>query len=299
MADIGFIGLGNMGVPMAANLVQAGHRVRGFDLVPTAVEAAAAKGVETAASAAEAVQGAETIVTMLPAGEQVRAAYLGEAGGEGGLIAAAGPDSLLIDSSTIDVASAREVHEAAAAAGHPMLDAPVSGGVAGAEAATLTFMCGGPDAAFARARPLLEVMGRNIVHAGGPGNGQAAKVCNNMILGISMLACAEAFTLGEKLGLDPKTLFEISSVSSGACWAMLNHNPVPGVVETSAANRDYRPGFAAAMMHKDLKLSQTAASQAGAATPLGAAATALYTVFVNAGNGALDYSAIVKLIRGE
>jgi 3-hydroxyisobutyrate dehydrogenase len=295
MADIGFIGLGNMGGPMAANLVQAGHRVRGFDLVPAALEAAASKGIETAASAAEAVQGAETVVTMLPAGEQVRAAYLGE----GGLIAAAGPGSLLVDSSTIDVASAREVHEAAAAAGHLMLDAPVSGGVAGAEAATLTFMCGGPDAAFARARPLLEVMGRNIVHAGGPGNGQAAKVCNNMILGISMLACAEAFTLGEKLGLDPKKLFEISSVSSGSCWAMLNHNPVPGIVETSAANRDYRPGFAAAMMHKDLKLSQTAASQAGAATPLGAAATALYTVFVNAGNGALDYSAIVKLIRGE
>jgi 3-hydroxyisobutyrate dehydrogenase len=247
MADIGFIGLGNMGGPMAANLVQAGHRVRGFDLVPAALEAAASKGIETAASAAEAVQGAETVVTMLPAGEQVRAAYLGE----GGLIAAAGPGSLLVDSSTIDVASAREVHEAAAAAGHLMLDAPVSGGVAGAEAATLTFMCGGPDAAFARARPLLEVMGRNIVHAGGPGNGQAAKVCNNMILGISMLACAEAFTLGEKLGLDPKKLFEISSVSSGSCWAMLNHNPVPGIVETSAANRDYRPGFAAAMMHKD------------------------------------------------
>jgi 3-hydroxyisobutyrate dehydrogenase len=295
MADIGFIGLGNMGGPMAANLVQAGHRVKGFDLVPAALEAAAAKGIEAAASAAEAVRGAETIVTMLPAGEQMRAAYLGE----GGLIAAAGPGSLLIDSSTIDVVSAREVHEAAAAAGHPMLDAPVSGGVAGAEAATLTFMCGGPDAAFARARPLLEVMGRNIVHAGGPGNGQAAKVCNNMILGVSMLACAEAFTLGEKLGLDPKKLFEISSVSSGSCWAMLHHNPVPGIVETSAANRDYRPGFAAAMMHKDLKLSQTAANQAGAATPLGAAATALYTVFVNAGNGALDYSAIVKLIRGE
>jgi 3-hydroxyisobutyrate dehydrogenase len=295
MADIGFIGLGNMGGPMAANLVRAGHRVRGFDLVATAVEAASAKGIEPAASAAEAVQGAEAIVTMLPAGEEVRAACLGD----GGLIAAARPDSLLIDSSTIDVASAREVHEAAAAAGHLMLDAPVSGGVAGAEAATLTFMCGGPEAAFARARPLLEVMGKNIVHAGGPGTGQAAKVCNNMILGISMLACAEAFTLGEKLGLDPKKLFEISSVSSGSCWAMLHHNPVPGIVETSAANRDYQPGFAASMMHKDLKLSQTAAGQAGAATPLGAAATALYTLFVNAGNGALDYSAIIKLVRGE
>jgi len=292
---IGFIGLGNMGAPMAANLVEAGHRVRGFDLVPAAVESASARGVEAAASAAEAVRGAEAVITMLPAGEQVRAAYLGE----DGLIAAAEAGSLLIDSSTIDVASARAVHEAAAAAGHPMLDAPVSGGVAGAEAATLTFMCGGAEPAFARARPLLEAMGRNIVHAGGPGNGQAAKLCNNMILGISMLACAEAFTLGEKLGLDPKTLFEISSVSSGACWAMLNHNPVPGVVEGSAANRDYRPGFAAAMMQKDLKLSQMAASQAGAATPLGAAATALYTLFVNAGNGGLDYAGIIKLIRGE
>jgi 3-hydroxyisobutyrate dehydrogenase len=160
-------------------------------------------------------------------------------------------------------------------------------------------MCGGAESAFARAKPLLEAMGRNIVHAGGPGNGQAAKVCNNMILGISMLACAEAFTLGEKLGLDPKKLFEISSVSSGACWAMLNHNPVPGIVEASAASRDYRPGFAAAMMQKDLKLSQIAASQAGAATPLGAAATALYTLFVNAGNGDLDYAAIIKLVRNS
>jgi 3-hydroxyisobutyrate dehydrogenase len=294
MSDIGFIGLGNMGGPMAANLVGAGHRVRGFDVVPAAVEAASARGIEAAASAAEAVRGAEAVVTMLPAGEEVRAAYLGD----GGLIAAVAAGSLLIDSSTIDVASAREVHEAAAAAGQLMLDAPVSGGVAGAEAATLTFMCGGPQAAFDRAKPLLEVMGRNIVHAGGPGTGQAAKVCNNMILGISMLACAEAFTLGEKLGLDPKKLFEISSVSSGSCWAMLHHNPVPGIVETSAANRDYTPGFAAAMMHKDLKLSQTAAGQAGAATPLGAAATALYTLFVNAGNGGLDYSAIIRLVRG-
>ncbi len=295
MTDIGFIGLGNMGGPMARNLVQAGYRVQGFDLVPAALEAAAANGVEIKASTAEAAAGAEVIISMLPAGAHVRGAYLGEAG----LIAAAGPGSLMIDSSTIDVTSAREVHEAAAAAGHPMLDAPVSGGVTGADAGTLTFMCGGPEAAFDKARPLLEVMGRNIVHAGGPGNGQAAKVCNNMILGISMLACAEAFTLAEQLGLEPQKLFDISSVSSGSCWAMMNHLPVPGIVETSAANRDYQPGFAAAMMHKDLKLSQTAASQAGVATPLGAAATALYTVFVNSGRGDLDYSAIIKLIRGE
>ena len=206
---------------------------------------------------------------------------------------------LLIDSSTIDVASARDVHDAAAAAGNQMLDAPVSGGVAGAEAGSLTFMCGGDPAAFERAKPILDVMGRNVIHAGGPGNGQAAKVCNNMILGISMVAVAEAFTLGEKLGLDPKTLFQISSKASGSCWAMMNHHPVPGIIEASAANRDYQPGFAAAMMHKDLKLSQEAAAQVGAATPLGAAATSLYTLFVNGGRGGLDYSGIIKLIRGD
>ena len=294
MTDIGFIGLGNMGGPMAKNLAAAGHRVVGFDLVAEALEAAVAGGIEAASSAADAVAGRSAVITMLPAGAQVRAAYDG-----GGIIATAAPGTLLIDSSTIDVASAREVHDMAAAAGHLMLDAPVSGGVAGAEAATLTFMCGGPEAAFAQAEPLLQIMGGKVIHAGGAGNGQAAKVCNNMILGISMLAVAEAFTLGEKLGLDPKTLFEISSASSGSCWAMLNHHPLPGIVERSAANRNYQPGFAAAMMHKDLKLSQTAAAQAGAATPLGAAATALYTLFVNAGHGGLDYSGIIKMIRGD
>ena len=294
MADIGFIGLGNMGGPMARNLVAAGHRVTGFDVVPAALETARSNGIAVTESAAAAASGAEALVTMLPAGEHVRAVYLED----GGLVAAAAAGTLMIDSSTIDVGSARAVHEAAAAAGHAMLDAPVSGGVAGAEAGTLTFMCGGPEAAFERARPLLEIMGGKIVHAGGAGNGQVAKVCNNMILGISMIAVAEAFTLGQKLGLEPKKLFEISSAASGSCWAMLNHHPMPGIVETSAANRDYKPGFAAAMMHKDLKLSQTAASQAGAATPLGAAATALYTIFANAGHGDLDYSGIIKLLDG-
>ena len=231
MASIGFIGLGNMGGPMASNLAKAGHRVTGFDLVPDAVAAAKAKGIVAAPDARAAIAGAEVVISMLPAGEHVRSLYQG---GEG-LIAAAAPNTLMIDCSTIDVASAREVHEAAAAAGHAMLDAPVSGGVAGAEAGTLTFMCGGPESAFKRAQPLLKIMGRN--HAGGAANGQAAKVCNNMILGISMLACAEAFTLAEKLGLEPKKLFDISSVSSGSCWAMLHHNPVPNIVETSAANR--------------------------------------------------------------
>jgi 3-hydroxyisobutyrate dehydrogenase len=232
---------------------------------------------------------------MLPAGAQVREVY----SGEDGVIAAAPEGALLIDCSTIDVATARAVHQDAAAAGRAMLDAPVSGGVAGAAAATLTFMAGGAEDAFARARPILESMGRTIVHAGGPGNGQAAKVCNNMILGISMIAVAEAFSLGEKLGLDSKTFFEITSKASGSCWAMLNHLPVPGIVETAAANRDFQPGFAAAMMVKDMGLSQEAAGQVGAATPLGAVAAALYGEFVDSGHGGLDYSAIIQLIQGE
>ncbi|MDJ0972774.1 MAG: 3-hydroxyisobutyrate dehydrogenase [Kiloniellales bacterium] len=295
MAKIGFIGLGNMGLPMAKNLVAAGHAVAGFDLAAASLEAAAAAGIATAGSAAEAVQGAEVIVSMLPAGQHVRAVYTGD----GGVIAAAESGALVIDSSTIDVAAAREVSQAAEAAGLEMLDAPVSGGIAGAEAGTLTFMVGGSDQAFVRAKPFLEVMGKNVIHAGGPGNGQAAKVCNNMILGISMIALSEAFTLAEALGLGHRKLFEISSKASGSCWAMLNHLPVPGIVETSAANRDYKPGFSAAMMQKDLKLSQAAADQAGVATPLGAEAAALYTLFVNGGNEGLDYSAIVKLIKGH
>lgn len=294
MARIGFIGLGNMGLPMARNLVKAGHQVAGFDVVPAACKAAGEAGIQVAQAAPGVLDGAETVVTMLPAGQHVRSVYLGPEG----LLARAGKGTLFIDCSTIDVASSREVHSVAAEQGLPMLDAPVSGGVAGAAAATLTFMVGGPEAAFVRGKPLFEAMGRTIVHAGGAGNGQAAKICNNMILGISMLAVSEAFTLGEKLGLDPQVLFQISSKASGSCWAMLNHNPVPGIVETSAANRGYQPGFAAAMMHKDLKLAQAAADHVGAATPLGAEAAALYTLFVNAGNGGLDYTAIIKLIQG-
>ncbi|MGD1878264.1 MAG: 3-hydroxyisobutyrate dehydrogenase [Kiloniellaceae bacterium] len=294
MARIGFLGLGNMGLPMAKNLAKAGHEIIGFDLSPQAQQSAAAAGLTVAASAQGVVDGAEAVVTMLPAGEHVRTVYLG---GDG-LLAAAAKGTLFIDSSTIDVASSREVHAVAAEQGQLMLDAPVSGGVSGAEAGTLTFMVGGPDEAFAMGKPLFEIMGRNIVHAGGAGNGQAAKICNNMILGISMIAVSEAFSLGEKLGLDPKVLFDISSKASGSCWAMLNHLPVAGIVETSAANRDFQPGFAAAMMHKDLKLAQAAANHAGAATPLGAEAAALYTLFVNAGHGGLDYSAIIKLIEG-
>ncbi len=295
MAKIGFIGLGNMGGPMAGNLVKAGHSVKGFDLVPASVKAAEAAGVTAVASIAEAARDVDVVITMLPAGEHVRQVYTGE----DGVLAVATKGTLAIDSSTIDVGSARTVHEAAAKAGVDMLDAPVSGGVAGASAGTLTFMVGGSDAAFARGKPIFEGMGRNIVHAGGPGNGQVAKVCNNMILGITMIGISEAFTLGEKLGLDAQKLFDISSKASGSCWAMLNHLPVPGIIEASAANRDYKPGFAAAMMLKDLKLSQEAAVQADAATPLGAQAAALYAQFVDAGHGGLDYSAIIKMLQGR
>ena len=295
MAKIGFIGLGNMGGPMASNLVKAGHSVKGFDLVPASVQAVEKNGVAVADSIGEAARDVDVVMTMLPAGEHVRQVYTGE----DGVLAAATKGTLAIDSSTIDVGSARAVHEVATAAGIEMLDAPVSGGVADATAGTLTFMVGGTDAAFVRGKPIFEAMGRTIVHAGGPGNGQVAKVCNNMILGITMIGISEAFTLGEKLGLDAQKLFDISSKASGSCWAMLNHLPVPGIIETAAANRDYKPGFAAAMMHKDLKLSQEAAAQAGAATPLGAQAAALYTLFVNAGHGDQDYSAIIKMLQGR
>ncbi len=292
MTKIAFIGLGNMGGPMAKNLVAAGHAVTGFDLVPENLSRAAEDGVTAAPSAAAAVADADVVITMLPAGQHVRAVY----GGDQGIIGQAPAGALLIDCSTIDVESARAVHEAADAAGYLMLDAPVSGGVAGAAGGTLTFMVGGSEAAFEKGKAFFDIMGRTVVHAGGPGVGQAAKVCNNMILGITMIGISEAFTLGEKLGLSPQKLFDISSKASGSCWAMLNHVPVAGLVETAAANRDFKPGFATEMMHKDLKLSQAAAASVGAATPLGAQATALYTMHVNQGNGSLDYSSIIKML---
>ncbi len=294
MAAIGFIGLGNMGGPMARNLVKAGHVVRGFDLVKASLDAAAAAGVAAATGAADAVRDAEVVITMLPEGAHVRTVYLGAAG----LIGTARQGALLIDSSTIDVETARHVAKAAAEAGYDMIDAPVSGGVAGAEAATLTFMVGGGDAAFARAKPVLEKMGKTIVHAGAAGAGQAAKICNNMILGVSMIAVSEAFALADKLGLDARRLFEISSKSSGQCWSMTSYCPVPGLVPASPANRDFKPGFTAAMMAKDLKLAQQAAHAAGAATPLGAEAQALYALFCAGGRGNLDFSAIIKLLKG-
>lgn len=290
---IGFIGVGNMGGPMAQNLLRAGHEVRVFDLVPAAVANLASAGAKAAASPAEAAAGAEAVVTMLPAGKQVREVYLGP----GGILAKADPGTLFIDCSTIDVATAREVAAAADGRGMAMLDAPVSGGVGGAAAGTLTFMVGGPDAAFARAEPLLGAMGKTIVHAGGAGNGQAAKICNNMVLGVSMIAVCEAFVLAEKLGLDHQKLFDISSKSSGQCWSLTSYCPVPGPVPASPANRDYQAGFAVAMMLKDLRLSQEAAKAAGAATHMGAEAAALYAAFAEAGNAPSDFSAIIRMIR--
>jgi 3-hydroxyisobutyrate dehydrogenase len=263
MATIGFIGLGNMGAPMAANLLKAGHQMIGFDLVPAAVEALVAKGGRAAKSAAEAAAAGDVVITMLPAGPQVRAVYLED----GGVLASARRGALLIDCSTIDVETARAVAAAAKRAGFDMLDAPVSGGVSGAEAASLTFIVGGEAEVFDRAHPILSAMGRTIVHAGPAGNGQAAKICNNMILGVSMIAVCESFALAERLGLDAQTLFDISSQSSGQCWALTSYCPVPGPVPASPANRGYAPGFTAAMMLKDLRLAQQAAGATATATP--------------------------------
>ncbi len=295
MSTIAFIGLGNMGAPMARNLVKAGHAVRGYDVVEANRDAFARDGGIAVASTLDAVRGAEVVITMLPAGRHVREVLLGASGA----IAAAAPDTLFVDCSTIDVATAREVAGAAVAAGHDFLDAPVSGGTGGAAAGTLTFMCGGSDAAFARAGALLAQMGRTVVHAGGPGNGQAAKICNNMILGISMIAVGEAFNLASGLGLDAQKLFEISSKSSGQCWSLTSYCPVPGPVPASPANRGYAPGFTGDMMLKDLKLAQEAAQAAGVATPLGAAAQALYAMYARAGYGTEDFSGILRLLAGE
>ena len=289
MASIGFVGLGNMGAPMARNLIKAGHAVAAFDIMPSAIEAV--PDARRAASAADAAAGADVVITMLPAGTHVRDAWLGA----GGMAAASDPGAVLIDCSTIDVATAREV---AAAAGRPMLDAPVSGGVMGAEAGTLTFMVGGTAQAYQRAEPILQKMGKTIVHAGGAGTGQAAKICNNMILGISMIAVSEAFVMAEKLGLDHQKLFDISSKSSGQCWSLTTYCPVPGPVPTSPANRNYEPGFTVAMMLKDLRLAQEAARAVGAKTEMGAEAERLYSAYADSGEAGRDFSGIVRFIRG-
>ena len=291
---IGFIGTGNMGLPMVRNLAKAGHTVVAYDQSISALESVVSVGGIVASSQREAVKDAETVITMLPAGEHVRAVY----GTDGGLIGNVSNGTLLIDCSTIDVENARLVATEAAARDLDMLDAPVSGGVAGAEAGTLTFMVGGPEKVLERARPVLQVMGKNIVHAGESGSGQAAKICNNMMLGISIIATSEAFVMGQKLGLNPKTLFNIISTASGSCWAMQNHLPVPGIVETAASNRDFQAGFSVGMMAKDLRLAQLAAKSVDASTPLGREAAALYTSFEENGNRDLDYSAIIKKISG-
>ena len=293
MATIGFIGLGNMGAPMAANLAKAGHRVIGFDIVAARVAAREAAGGRVAATMSEAAASGEIVITMLPAGPEVRSVYLGD----DGVLVHARPGALLIDCSTIDVESARVVAAAAAEARFEMLDAPVSGGVLGAEAASLTFMVGGPAGAFERAQPILTAMGRTIVHAGAAGNGQAAKICNNIILGVSMIAVCEAFSLAERLGLAAETLFDVSAKSSGQCWALTSYCPVPGPVPASPANRGYAPGFTAAMMLKDLRLAQQAAGATAAPTPLGAAAANLFQLFVDEGAGGLDFSAIYRFLR--
>ncbi|RLV10364.1 3-hydroxyisobutyrate dehydrogenase [Streptomyces griseocarneus] len=291
-STIAFIGLGHMGGPMAANLVGAGHRVTGYDLVPELLATAAESGVRAAASAKEAVTDADVVVTMLPAGRHVLSLYR-----DGGLLAAAGPGTLFVDCSTIDVADARAAHEAVTAAGHRALDAPVSGGVVGAEAATLTFMAGGDAADFARAEPLLLAMGKKAVHCGSAGAGQAAKICNNMILGISMVAVSEAFVLGESLGLTHQALYDVASTASGQCWSLTTNCPVPGPVPGSPANRDYAPGFAAPLMAKDLGLAANAARAGGVDAELGIRAARLFAEFAEGEGAGQDFSGIIRAIR--
>jgi 3-hydroxyisobutyrate dehydrogenase len=294
MTTIGFIGVGNMGGPMVRNLLKAGFAVRAFDVSAAALKTATDAGAAAAKSIQDAASDADCVISMLPAGSHVRSVYL-----ENGVLAAAKKGALLIDCSTIDIDSARAVHTAAEKSGFDFLDAPVSGGVGGAEAGTLTFMCGGSDKAFARAEPILQKMGKRVVLAGGAGAGQAAKICNNMLLAISMIGTCEAFVLGEKLGLDPQKLFDIASTSSGQCWSLTTYCPVPGPVPTAPSNRDYAGGFATALMLKDLKLAQSAAQSAGATTPLGAEAAQLYSLFASKGHATLDFSGIIRMLRGE
>ncbi|TFD02758.1 MULTISPECIES: 3-hydroxyisobutyrate dehydrogenase [unclassified Cryobacterium] len=295
---IAFIGLGHMGGPMAANLVAAGHTVIGYDLVPAALLEATANGVTVAESAAAAVADAEIVITMLPSGRHVLGAYQGD-GSAAGLIASAGPNTLFLECSTIDVSDARAARDLLVAAGHRGLDAPVSGGVGGATAGTLTFMVGADAADFESALPVLQVMGGKIVHCGESGAGQAAKVCNNMILGISMIAVSEAFVLGEKLGLSHQALFDVASAASGQCWALTTNCPVPGPVPTSPANRDYQPGFAGALMAKDLGLAVNALEATGVAAELAPLAAQIYRRFADADGGGRDFSGIITEIRAN
>ena len=290
MARIAFIGLGHMGGGMAPNLAKAGHKVRAFDLVTEAVQHAAEGGCKPATSAADAVTNADVVITMLPAAKHVRAVFQDDVAPN------AAPGTLLIDCSTIDVASAREVGEAMQAKGFDFVDAPVSGGIAAAAGGTLTFMVGGSDGQFERARPFLEPMAKAVIHAGQLGAGQAAKICNNMILGATMAATCEAFVLAKKLGLNLQTFFDISSKASGQSWSMTSYAPVPGVGPETPADHDYEGGFAAALMLKDLKLAEEAARQVGAYTPMGARAEELYQQFVDGGSGNKDFSGLITMI---
>jgi len=288
---IAFLGLGHMGLPMALNLIKAGHEVRGFDVMPAAVDAASAAGVPVAQFGVDAVAGAEVVITMFPAGRHVISAYQDE------LLGAADPGTLFIECSTIAVDEARTAHALAIEAGHRNIDAPVSGGVVGAENGTLAFMVGGSDEDYAAALPLLEVMGKRIVHCGGPGLGQAAKVCNNMILGVSQIAVAEAFVLGERLGLEHQALFDVVSQASGQCWAVTTNCPVPGPVPTSPANRDYTPGFAGALMAKDLGLALQAIEGTGTEARMGRLAQQIYAAFAAGPGAGRDFSGIITDIR--
>jgi 3-hydroxyisobutyrate dehydrogenase len=295
MAQIAFIGLGNMGSGMAANLVKAGHAVRAFDLNPDAVATLVEKGATAAASVPEAVSGADVVVTMLPAGPHVKSVYLGE----DGILANTHGDAVLIDCSTIDVATAREVAEAVTAKGVAFVDAPVSGGVAAAEAGTLTFMVGGPDTVFECAESILEAMGKAVIHAGDHGAGQAAKICNNMMLAIHMIGTCEAMNMALGLGLDPQRFYDIASKASGQSWSLTSYCPVPGPVPAAPSNRDYKPGFAAPMMLKDIKLAMGTAQSLGANTPMGAQAEDIYERFVAEGGQDMDFSGVIKWLRGE
>jgi 3-hydroxyisobutyrate dehydrogenase len=290
MASIAFIGLGNMGGPMAANLVKAGHKVTAFDLVAASRDQAKSDGAAIAESSVAAVKGADVVITMLPAGRHVMSVWTE-------VIPSMKKGALIIDCSTIDVESAKQAHALAATHGMASVDAPVSGGTVGAKGATLTFMCGGEEKAFAAAKPLLENMGKKLVHCGSAGAGQAAKICNNMMLAISMIGVGEAFVLAEKLGLSHQALFDVASTSSGQCWALTSYCPVPGPVPASPANNSYKPGFASNLMVKDLTLAQDAAKASGAATPLGKHAQEIYKAFDAAGHGGVDFSGIIQHVR--
>lgn len=292
MTNIGFIGLGNMGGPMAANLVKAGHHVTGFDLSPDALTAFENIGGVKASSAIDAVIDADVVITMLPAGKHVEAVYCGE----GGLINAAKTGTLFLDSSTIDVETTRKVAAQGTAANMLMMDTPVSGGVGAAVAGTLTFMCGGSDEAFAKAKPILDVVGGNIIHAGASGTGQAAKICNNMMLGIQMISVCEAFAMADALGLERQKLYDISSKASGQCWSLTTYCPVPGPIPTTPANNDYEPGFATAMMLKDLRLAADAAKAVGVNTQIGQKAKELYEAMSEAGQDGKDFSAYFEFM---